>query len=165
MNKVNKIVNCYKPTMKESIQILKKYDYDIDDNYLENIETCYIEWNRLNQEINKIENDIVIVKKTEGNQIMERSKEFKIKLTVFKQNYEKDAPFNWNDEINEQVIDKAYNKIDELRDFIHKLDEEAKQLNDLEELFNLQKSVFNEIGQCQSKLCILKELWDIASYT
>jgi len=25
--------------MKESIQILKKYDYDIDDNYLENIET------------------------------------------------------------------------------------------------------------------------------
>lgn len=38
-------------------------------------------------------------------------------------------------------------------------------MNDLEELFNLQRSVFNEIGQTQSKLCILKELWDIASYT
>lgn len=38
------------------------------------------------------------------------------------------------------------------------------ELNDLEELFNLQKSVFNEIGHCQSKLCILKELWDMCSY-
>jgi len=94
---------------------------------------------------------------------MERSKEFKIKLTKFKQNYEKDAPFNWTDEINEKVIDKAYENIDNLRDTITNLTEEANQLNDLEELFNLQKSVFNEIGYCQSKLNILKELWDIAS--
>jgi len=86
MNKVNYLVNCYKPTMKESIQILKKYDYDIDDNYLENIETTYIDWNRLNQDINKTENENVGLKKKEGNQIMERSKEFKIRLTKFKQN-------------------------------------------------------------------------------
>jgi len=71
--------------MKESIQQLKKYDYPIDDNYLENIETTYIEWNRCNMDINKIENEIVIIKKQEGNQIMERARKFKQKLIEFKQ--------------------------------------------------------------------------------
>jgi dynein heavy chain len=150
--------------MKESIQALKKYDYNIDDNYLETIETTYIEWNRLNQEINKIENEIVIIKKTEGNQIMERSKLFKQKLIEFKQGYESKAPFNWNQEMSVEVIDSAYNKIDELCEYIEGLEVESSELNDLEELFNLQKSVFNEIGHCQQKLTILKELWDIASY-
>lgn len=164
MNKVNKIVTCYKNYMKDSILALKTCDYQIDDSYQESIETAYIEWNRLNQEINKMENDIVIIKKTEGNQIMERSRIFKQKLIEFKQTYESVAPFNWEDEMSQATIDKAYNKIDELRDYIHQLDEDSKTLNDLEELFNLQKSLFNEISHCQGKLKVLKELWDIASY-
>jgi len=118
----------------------------------------------LNYDINKIENEIVIIKKTEGNQIMERSRIFKQKLIEFKQRYEVNAPFNWTEEFSPKVINKAYDKIDELREFINNLDVESRELNDLEELFNLQKSVFNEIGHCQQKLTILKELWDIASY-
>lgn len=37
-------------------------------------------------------------------------------------------------------------------------------LNDREELFNLQKTMFNEIEQCEKRLLTLKEIWDFSSY-
>lgn len=112
-----------------------------------------------------IENDIVTTKKVEGNQIMERSRDFKQKIIEFKQKYEQNAPFNWTDEINSATVEKAFTKIDSLRDYINELKTESLELNNLEELFNLQKSFFNEIDHCQQRLQILKELWDISSYT
>jgi len=61
------------------------------------------------------------------------------------------------------VINRAFKNIDELRDFINDLDKESRELKDLEELFSLQISLFNEISHCQKMLSTLKELWDIAS--
>ena len=36
-------------------------------------------------------------------------------------------------------------------------------LNDREDLFKLQKTMFNEIEQCEKCLLTLKEIWDFLS--
>jgi len=115
--RVDKIVRCYKKHTKESIQTLKKFDFrkaedptkdeSTLDKYLEEIETAYLRWINLGQEIVKIENDINTLKKSVGNTIMDQSRAFKKELIEFKQRYEFEAPFNWNDEVNDTEITRA----------------------------------------------------------
>ena len=40
----------------------------------------------------------------------------------------------------------------------------AQNFNALEELFKLQKTMFNEIEHCEKRLVTLKEIWDFESY-
>jgi hypothetical protein len=122
--RVDKIVRCYKKHTKESIQTLKKFDFrkgedptkdeSTLDKYLEEIESTYLKWTNLGQEIVKIENDINTLKKSVGNTIMDQSRNFKKELIEFKQRYEFEAPFNWNEEVDDNEMARAYNKIDEL---------------------------------------------------
>jgi hypothetical protein len=45
---------------------------------------------------------------------MDQSRSFKKELIEFKQRYESEAPFNWNNVVDNAEIDRAYNKIDDL---------------------------------------------------
>lgn len=115
--RVDKIVRCYKKHTKESIQTLKKFDFrkgedptkdeSTLDKYLEEIESTYLRWINLGGEIVKIENDINSLKKSVGNTIMDQSRNFKKELIEFKQRYEFEAPFNWNEEVNDDEIARA----------------------------------------------------------
>lgn len=95
---------------------------------------------------------------------MDQSRAFKKELIEFKQRYEFEAPFNWSDEVDDNEIARAYAKIDELAQKLHDFGENGEKLNDREELFNLQKTMFNEIEQCEKRLLTLKEIWDFSSY-
>lgn len=115
--RVDKIVRCYKKHTKESIQTLKKFDFRKGDDptkdestldkYLEEIESTYLRWINLGGEIVKIENDINSLKKSVGNTIMDQSRNFKKELIEFKQRYEFEAPFNWNEEVTDDEITRA----------------------------------------------------------
>lgn len=114
---MDKIVRCYKKHTKESIQTLKKFDFRKGDDptkdestldkYLEEIESTYLRWINLGGEIVKIENDINSLKKSVGNTIMDQSRNFKKELIEFKQRYEFEAPFNWNEEVTDDEIARA----------------------------------------------------------
>jgi len=115
--RVDKIVRCYKKHTKEAIQTLKKFDFRKGeganqdeselDKYLEDIEITYQAWTNLGQDIVKIENDINNLKKSVGNTIMDQSRAFKKELIEFKQRYEFEAPFNWNEEVDDNEIARA----------------------------------------------------------
>jgi hypothetical protein len=74
----------------------------------------YIKWSNLGQEIGKIEQEINTLKKTVGNTIMDQSRSFKKELIEFKQRYESEAPFNWNNDVDKDEITRAFTKVDEL---------------------------------------------------
>lgn len=42
-----------------------------------------------------------------------------------------------------------------------KLEEEARELNNLETLFDLQRSSYKQLKDCKSELISLKEMWDL----
>jgi hypothetical protein len=94
---------------------------------------------------------------------MDQSRSFKKELIEFKQRYEFEAPFNWNNEVDDTEMARAYSKIDELAKKLYDFGQNGDVLNDREELFNLQKTIFNEIEQCEKRLLTLKEIWDFSS--
>jgi dynein heavy chain len=42
-----------------------------------------------------------------------------------------------------------------------KLEDEARELNNLETLFDLQRSSYKQLKDCKSELISLKEMWDL----
>ncbi len=42
-----------------------------------------------------------------------------------------------------------------------KLEEEARELNNLETLFDLQRSSYKQLKDCKTELVSLKEMWDL----
>jgi dynein heavy chain len=43
------------------------------------------------------------------------------------------------------------------------LEEEARELNNLETLFDLQRSSYKQLKDCKSELISLKEMWDLVA--
>jgi dynein heavy chain len=66
-------------------------------------------------------------------------------------------------ETSAEIIDKAYEQISEFYEETCKLEDEAKELNNLETLFDLQRSSYKQLKDCKSELISLKEMWDLTA--
>jgi dynein heavy chain len=53
--------------------------------------------------------------------------------------------------------------IDDFYEQTGKLDAEARELNNLETLFDLQRSSYKQLKDCKSELVSLKEMWDLTA--
>ena len=61
------------------------------------------------------------------------------------------------------MINDAYGKIGEYFDKTCKMEEEAKELQTLESLFELQRTKQKELVDCKNELVQLKQMWDLIS--
>jgi dynein heavy chain len=62
-----------------------------------------------------------------------------------------------------EVIEKAYSTIAEYYVKTNQLVLEAAELNDLETLFDMQKSSYKQLKDCKTELVLLKQMWDLVS--
>lgn len=61
------------------------------------------------------------------------------------------------------VIDNSYALLGEYHEKTCKLEDEARELNNLETLFDLQRSTYKQLKDCQNELKSLKEMWDLVA--
>jgi len=66
-------------------------------------------------------------------------------------------------ETSQTIIDSAYAQISEFYNETLTLEKEAADLNNLETLFDLQKSGYKQLKDCKSELVSLKEMWDLVA--
>jgi dynein heavy chain len=66
-------------------------------------------------------------------------------------------------ESSQEIIDGAYDMISDFYLQTCKLEEEARELNNLETLFDLQRSSYKQLKDCKSELISLKEMWDLVA--
>lgn len=59
------------------------------------------------------------------------------------------------------MIDSAYVKIGEYYEKTCQMEEEAKELQVLEQLFELQRTKQKELADCKNELVQLKQMWDL----
>jgi len=71
-------------------------------------------------------------------------------------------PYNFTDN-NPETIDKAYDLISEYYDKTCELQKESTELNNLETLFDLQKSSYKQLKSCKAELMSLKQMWDLVA--
>ena len=62
-----------------------------------------------------------------------------------------------------ETINGAYDSIAEYFVKTGELKQEASDLNNLETLFDIQKSTYKHLTDCSSELRLLKQMWDLIS--
>jgi len=62
-----------------------------------------------------------------------------------------------------ETINNSYKKISEYYRKTCEMEEKAKQLQVLEQLFELQRTKQKELNECKNELVQLKQMWDLIS--
>ena len=147
--------------MKETVQLLKKHGVHADEDLLlkiENSKTSLVEVSE--KALGPVKEQILPLQTTEGANIKKNLDEFSIKVKKFREEFQKNCPYHVKESTNE-TIDKAYETISEYYAKTVELELQAKRYNDLETLFELQKSGYNELKECKNELKSLKYMWDL----
>jgi dynein heavy chain len=66
-------------------------------------------------------------------------------------------------ESSPEIIQQSYEKIIEYYNKTQAFETEARELNNLETLFDMQKSSYKALKDCRNELCNLKMMWDLIS--
>lgn len=62
-----------------------------------------------------------------------------------------------------EIIIQSYDTISEYYNKTLAIEEEAKELQVLESLFDLQRTTYKEIKDCKNELVSLKQMWDLVA--
>src|SRR5690606_27511769 len=60
--------------------------------------------------------------------------------------------------------DDAYIAIDKWHQLLLEIEDESRKLRDLQELFELAVTTYDELKYCRSEIRAFKEIWDLASH-
>lgn len=84
-------------------------------------------------------------------------------MSSFRQDYKANLPFSYDEKSSIDEIQDSYKTIMKYYNTLVSIDDEAKEYNKLEKLFELQISKYKEISECKNDLKALKTLWDAIS--
>lgn len=154
--------------IKEMVVKLKKHNVQMqekgEEDPLQNIDNTYALYNETTQKVFKIKADILPLQVEETINIKKRLDEFSKKVTDFRETFLREMPFNYDETFTSVRIDKSYNIIN---DYYHKLqviEHEKNEYNNLERLFELERSHYRQLKDCASDLKYLKLMWDSVAY-
>jgi hypothetical protein len=88
--------------------------------------------------------------------------DFQKKVAEFRIKFQQQCPYNI-DQSSIAIIDNSYNLITDFYNQTLEMEEEAKALNNLETLFDIQKSTYKPLKDCKAELQSLKYMWDLVS--
>lgn len=151
--------------LRRAVVLLKKHNVHVDDTkvagpvgvteYLEQadlkVEQC------INRTFAKKE-QIFPLQTAEMDKIKVRATAFEDSVRSFWNDFRKNAPFAFTG-----TVDAAYATLDRYYAELTKMEAGSRDLNEVEELFELPISKFNEMSQCRTQLRLLKTLWDFKS--
>lgn len=149
--------------MKETVQLLKKHGmkFDHDNDLLIKIETSKTKLVEVSEKaLGPVKEQILPLQTQEGTNIKKQLDEFSITVSKFREEFQKKCPYHDKDTTNE-IINNAYQTISEFYDRTIELEMQAKRYNNLETLFELQKSGYSELKDCKNELKCLKYMWDL----
>lgn len=149
--------------MKQTVALLKKHQLKMDDDYLvklENSKTALIEVSE--RALGPVKEKILPLQTQEATNIKKRLMDFELRVSEYRTEFLRECPYMIQ-ECSPQIIDGAYKTISDYYEKTCELEEAARELNDLETLFDMQKSSYKQLKDCKSELCHLKYMWDLIS--
>lgn len=105
---------------------------------------------------------ILPLQNQEAQNIKGRLARFSVEVQEFRIKFQNNCPFHTQDS-SPEIIDKAYDTITYFYDETCKMEKIARDLNNLEGLFDLTKTNYKQLKDCRSELGSLKQMWDLIS--
>lgn len=149
--------------MKEMIQLLKKHQVTMQEDFLVVLEESKTSLTEVSEyALSTVKENILPLQTQESKNIKEELAAFTRKVEKFRAEFLATCPYHI-EQSSQEIIDKSYVTIAEYYDRTNELDEEAKSLNNLETLFDIQKSTYKQLRDCKQELQSLKYMWDLIS--
>ena len=147
--------------MKQVIALLKKHSLKMDEDYLVKLENCKTTLVDVSEKaLGPVKEQILPLQNKEATNIKDRLRKFEIKVAEFRQDFQANLPYNIADTSTE-IIENAYFSISEYFFKVQDIENEARELNNLETLFDMQKSTYKQLKDCSHELVQLKQMWDL----
>lgn len=152
--------------MKDTIDLLKKHrTMDLIDGEdftvkLENSKTALVEVSE--RALGPVKEAILPLQTQEAANIKDRLRKFEIKVGEYRMQFQQKCPYNLQNS-SPEIIAQAYDTITEYYVKTGEIEAEAADLNNLETLFDIQKSSYKQLKDCGVELCQLKQMWDLIS--
>ena len=149
--------------MKQAILLLKKHQVKMEEGVdylviLENNKSQLIDVSE--KALGPIKEQILPLQNQEAQNIKGRLARFSVEVQEFRIKFQNNCPFHIQDS-SPEIIDKAYDTITYFYDETCKMEKIAKDLNNLEGLFDLTKTNYKQLKDCRSELNSLKQMWDL----
>lgn len=149
--------------MRDQVTLLKKHGVMPQNDILTEIENLKTKWEELKLQVNSVKAIILPHQTEETKQIKKRLSEFESQVDVYRESFLKVCPFDFG-ELNDEKLSTSYKILDSQYLELCKLEVVAKEKNNLNTLFELQKSSFRPLRECRQDLAYLKVIWDAIGY-
>ena len=151
--------------MKNAILLLKKHGVKMDEGLLVQIENSKTALDEVSTNaLGPVKESILPLQNKEAGNIKQRLSDFLKKVLEYRQEFQKFLPYH-TETSNPEIINKAYETIASYYEKTLEIEEEAKDLNNLETLFDLQKSSYKQLKDCKNELLSLKYMTSVNSVT
>jgi hypothetical protein len=145
--------------MKAAVMLLKKHQQSMpkeakmmDEDFLvtlENAKTNLVEVSE--RALGPTKEAILPLQTAEAKSIKDRLQKFTVKVAEYRYEFQTTCPYHVNGS-SPELIEKAYGTIAEYYEKTNQLEIEAKNLNDQETLFDMQKSSYKQLKECRVEL-------------
>ena len=154
--------------LRQTCALLKKYSIQVEDATMEGLDHAPDSWEKLKKKAVTTKEKHSKAQTVEAEKLKKESKEFESVVEESFAYFKKNMPFAYSENYDEsyKIMDRIHHgpKSEEnpLGSVRH-VNNEAKRLNELQELFELYVIEYRETAQCEKESRMLKELWDMIS--
>jgi dynein heavy chain len=127
---------------------------------LENSKTALVDVSE--KAMGPVKEQILPLQNQEAGNIKQRLSKFNVQVQEFRVDFQNNCPYHL-DKSSPEIIDSSYGAIGEYFAKTVALEDEAKTLNNLETLFDMQKSSYKALKDCRNDLQNLKQMWDLVA--
>lgn len=149
--------------LREQVTLLKKHGVVMDAELMTKIENMKTKWEDLKLKVNNVKAIILPHQTEETKRIKVQLSQFDEKVSHFREDFQAKSPFSFED-LSDEIINNAYKTIDSELVALQVIELEARNYNNLNTLFELEKSAYKPLKDCRSELINLKVLWDAISF-
>jgi hypothetical protein len=133
----------------------EKHQLKMDVDYIVGLENSKTALGEVTQKaLGPVKEAILPLQTAEAGNIKDRLRKFDIRVREYRQEFQGKCPYNVIDS-SPAIIAKAYDTISEYYNKTGQLEDEARELNNLETLFDIQKSTYKQLKDCKNELYYL----------
>ena len=136
------------------------FNYNVDD-YQSVIEEIQTKFSEIFQQVIQVKTNILDLQQKETESLKKEIKSFSHKVQIFRQDFLEQAPFKFTLDTNIGEVQQAYQLIEDYRLKVKEIKAEAAKYNDLEHLFELERTKYKSLNECTHDLNKLEIMWQM----
>lgn len=141
--------------IKRAVALLKEHGRTLDEYEAKLLADAPLKWENIVSTVYKVKEKINVLQNDEVDKIKDKVRAFKEEVVEFYEEFQKEAPFNYDVE----VVD-AYTDIYLYHTRLNEMEERAAKLADLERVFELAVTNYPELKRIRHENKLLKQVWD-----